>query len=148
MVYGGYFGSRLMQNLREEKGYTYGISSYIREEKEAILLLISANVGVEYTRKSIDEIKKELDFIIENEIPEEELELAKRQMLGDILALFDGPFAQIEAFQYLHGLSKTYEYYQNFILAIKNTSSKELKAIGKKYLSSANLRIAVAGKIE
>ena len=147
MIYGGYFGSRLMQNLREDKGFTYGISSYIREDKEAKMLLIATDVGVEYTKKSIAEIKKELAIITKTEIDENELELAKRQMLGQTLSLFDGPFAQIDAFQYLHELNKDYDYYQSLINTIKNTTAQQLLKIAQKYFSVDKLRIAVAGQI-
>jgi predicted Zn-dependent peptidase len=145
MIYGGYFGSRLMQNLREDKGYTYGISSVVREEKEATLFLIHTNVGVEYTKNSIQEIKKELEILVNEKIDEEELDMAKRQMLGDILTLFDGPFAQIDAFQYLYDLNKDYSYYLSLIKAIQEFTPEALLETAKKYLQSKNLRIAIAG---
>lgn len=92
-LYGGYFGSRLMANIREEKGYTYGIYSQIYAYKNAASLLIATEAGKEVCEATVDEVFKEMN-ILSNEVPdEEEVALLKNYILGNLLGDLDGPFS-------------------------------------------------------
>ncbi len=145
MVYGGYFGSRLMQNLREDKGFTYGVSSFIREEKHAKYFMVATNVGKEYTLRAIDEMKKELDILLKNGIDKAEFENVKRQFLGDLLSLFDGVFAQIDAFDDVYSLGKDYSFYELMLETVKKSTPEEVMNVGRKYFSVDKMYFAVAG---
>ncbi len=97
-VLGGYFGSRLMRNLREEKGYTYGISSFIVPMAELSVWIISTEVGVGYAESTVDEIFKEM-----SRLKKEPLSTMSWNLSGvhhrQILRTFDGPFAIAESRQ-------------------------------------------------
>ncbi len=89
---GGYFGSRLMQTLREERGYTYGVMSAMVNFANEGYFAIATQVGVEVTRESIELIMEEVERLRNELIPEEELEMVRRIMVGEIMRILDGPF--------------------------------------------------------
>ena len=77
---GGYFGSRLMQNLREEHGYTYGVvSAMVNFEREGYFA-IAAQVGADVTQEALREIYAEIERLGAEPMPEAELELVKNLM--------------------------------------------------------------------
>ena len=96
---GGYFGSRLMKNIREEKGYTYGISSYVTSFDLSGYKVISTEVRINNTQKVIDEIYKEIELLHRVPVKTEELTVVKNFMLGEMVRMFDGPFASAESFK-------------------------------------------------
>ncbi|MBC8005614.1 MAG: insulinase family protein, partial [Verrucomicrobia bacterium] len=98
-ILGGYFGSRLMTNIREEKGYTYGIGSFVLPLKHASYLIISTEVGNEYVEPTIKEIAYEMNRLQTELVPEDELETVKSYLLGEFLRDFDGPFALAGSFK-------------------------------------------------
>ena len=89
---GGYFGSRLMQNLREERGYTYGVvSAMVNFEREGYFA-IAAQVGADVTQEALREIYAEIERLGAEPMPEAELELVKNMMTGEMMRILDGPF--------------------------------------------------------
>src|SRR5690242_19469508 len=74
-VLGGYFGSRLMANIREDKGYTYGIGSSLISMKNEGYFVISSEVGVDVCSKALDEIFFEIKRLTEEPIDDSELQL-------------------------------------------------------------------------
>ena len=89
---GGYFGSRLMQNLREEHGYTYGVvSAMVNFEREGYFA-IAAQVGADVTQEALREIYAEIERLGAEPMPEAELELVKNMMTGEMMRILDGPF--------------------------------------------------------
>jgi len=97
LVLGGYFGSRLMQNIREEKGYTYGINSVLLSHLESGHFAIITEVGTDVCEAAISEIYKEIDRLREEIVPEDELNLVKNFFAGEMLRSFDSPFALSES---------------------------------------------------
>ncbi|MFI3259081.1 MAG: pitrilysin family protein [Rikenellaceae bacterium] len=89
---GGYFGSRLMQSLREERGYTYGVMSAMVNFARDGYFAIATQVGVEVTREAIDLIYKEVERLRNEPLSEQELEMVCRIMVGEIMRILDGPF--------------------------------------------------------
>jgi predicted Zn-dependent peptidase len=144
-VLGGYFGSRLMTNIREEKGYTYGIGSGILPLPKGGMFFISTEVGKTVTENAITEIYKEIKQLREKLIPEEELNIVKNYMLGTFLKSVEGPFAQAEKFKAIYDFNLTYEYYKNYLNTVKNISSKELIKLANKYLQESDLFQLVVG---
>lgn len=144
-ILGGYFGSRLMANIREDKGYTYGIGSGLAVLKEASYFFISTEVAKEVKDDTIKEIRYELNKLQEELINEAELNKVKNYMLGEFLRQADGPIAQMEMFKniYFNELKETY--YQDFIDAIHNASVDDLKAVAQKYLNWEDMLIVLAG---
>lgn len=89
---GGYFGSRLMQNLREEHGYTYGVmAAMVNFEREGYLA-IATQVAREHRDDALREIHYEIERLRNELMSEDELQMVKNMMVGEILRILDGPF--------------------------------------------------------
>lgn len=133
-IFGGYFGSRLMSNIREDKGYTYGISSYLQNHMQETMLLVATETGVDVCQAAIDEVYKEMELLRTELVGEEEMSLVRNYMIGTILGDLDGPFHIIGRWKniILNGLTESYFY--NNMDAIKNTTAEEIRALAQKYL--------------
>ena len=133
-VFGGFFGSRLMSNIREEKGYTYGIHSHVQNHIKDTAWVISTEAGKEVTEPTIEEVYKEMKLLREELIDEEELLLVRNYLIGSILGDLDGPFHIIGRWKniILNGLDESYFY--ESIRVIKTISAEELRSLSQKYL--------------
>ena len=133
-VYGGFFGSRLMSNIREEKGYTYGIYSYLQNHMQESAWMISTEAGKDVCEATIEEVYKEMKLLREELIDEEELSLVRNYMIGGILGDLDGPFHIMAKWKNIILNNLDEKYFYNSVAAIKNTDAEELKALANKYL--------------
>lgn len=133
-VFGGYFGSRLMDNIREDKGYTYGIHSYVQSHFQDTALLISTEAGKEVTEATIEEVYKEMEILREELIDEEELLLIRNYLIGTILGDLDGPFHIIGRWKNIILNNLNEQYFYDTIKMIKNISAEELRTLAIKYL--------------
>lgn len=124
-VFGGYFGSRLMSNIREEKGYTYGIHSYMYNHMQQSAYLITTEAGKDVCEAAIEEIYREMQLLRDEIIPEEELELVKNYLLGTILGDLDGSFQIMQRWKnlILNGFTKS-RFEQNIEIYKTITSTK------------------------
>jgi predicted Zn-dependent peptidase len=145
-IFGGYFGSRLMSNIREDKGYTYGIGSGVVSLKHSGYFFISTEVGVEVCQNAIDEIYIEMQRLREELISEEELSLVKNYLLGSFLRGIDGPFAMADRFKGILEYGLDYDYYDNYIATIRNISSSQLKELATNYFDKQSMTELVVGK--
>lgn len=98
-ILGGYFGSRLMANIREDKGYTYGIGSGLSNLVHNGYFFISTEVGADVTNQTLDEIYKEIKILREKPVDATELETVRNYILGNFLRSVDGPFALADKFK-------------------------------------------------
>ncbi|RAU82062.1 M16 family metallopeptidase [Pontibacter arcticus] len=144
-VLGGYFGSRLMRNIREDKGYTYGIHSAISPKETDTLFYIGTDVNSAVTANTIEEIKKEISLLQQEEIPEDELQTVKNYMLGKFLNDINTIFDQCDRYKRLVLYRLPVDHYSNYVATIKHTTAQELLALAKQYLSVDDLYISVAG---
>ncbi len=134
-VFGGFFGSRLMSNIREDKGYTYGIHSYFQNHVQQSAWMVSTEAGRGVCEATIQEVYKEMKVLREELVDEEELLLVRNYMMGSILGDLDGPFQIIARWKnyILNGLTDAYFY--NAINTIKTVTAEELKQLAEKYLN-------------
>lgn len=146
-VLGGYFGSRLMSNIREDKGYTYGIGSGVAAFKKGGMFFISTEVGVDVTKSALNEIYYEIKQLRDHLIPEEELEIVKNYMLGIFLKSAEGPFALADKFKGVFDYNLDYSYYSNYFKAVQSVTPAQLQKLAQKYLQEADLFEMVVGKI-
>jgi zinc protease len=132
-LFGGFFGSRLMSNIREDKGYTYGIHSYLQNHIHDSAWMISTEAGKDVCEATINEIYKEMGILRDELVDEEELLLVRNYMMGSILGDLDGPFQIIARWKniILNGLDENYFY--NSINTIKAITAQELQALAQKY---------------
>ena len=137
-LFGGYFGSRLMSNIREDKGYTYGIHSYIQNHIGSTAWMISTDAGKEVCEATIEEVYKEMQLLREELVDEEELMLVKNYLIGTILGDLDGPFQIMGRWKnlLLNNLDENY-FYQS-VNAIKTITAEEIKELAKKYLNPSD----------
>ncbi len=145
-LFGGYFGSRLMTNLREEKGLTYGIGSYITSYIKAGAMGVSTEVVAEKRTLAVDEIFNEMNKLCKELVPEEELTRVKNFMLGDLMRNLDGPFAVSEAYRGLVGFDLDIDFFKKLESTIANIQPEKIKSLANKYLVKDDFHIVVAGK--
>jgi zinc protease len=133
-LFGGFFGSRLMSNIREDKGYTYGIHSYILNHISTTAWMVSTEAGRDVSEATITEIYNEMKDLREELVDDEELQLVKNYLIGTILGDLDGPFHIIGRWKnlILNGLDENYFY--KSVDVIKTISAKELQELANKYL--------------
>ena len=145
-LFGGYFGSRLMSNIREDKGYTYGIGAGIVTYPGVSVLAISTEAANEYAEAVITEVYKEMDLLCNEHVPQTELDMVKNYMLGDWCRSYEGPFSLSDAWIYVEtgGLDK--EFFVRSIDAIQSITCEEVQALAQKYLCKENLIEVIAGK--
>ncbi len=134
-VFGGFFGSRLMNNIREDKGYTYGIYSYIQNHIQQTAWLISTEAGRDVCEATVEEVYKEMRLLQQDLIEEDELQTVQNYMMGIILGDLDGPFQIMNRWKniILNNLDEKYFYHS--IETIKSISSEELRELARKYLN-------------
>jgi predicted Zn-dependent peptidase len=144
-IFGGYFGSRLMKNIREDKGYTYGIGSAIIPLKHSGFFFISTEVGAEYTQKTLDEIYKEIENLCNNIIEEEELNLVKNYKFGEFIRGIDGAFAIAEVIKPIILYNLDFSYYKNYLNSLKSATSEDMYNIANKYFKKNDFVELVVG---
>lgn len=135
-VFGGYFGSRLMSNIREDKGYTYGIHSFIQNHVGQSAWMVSTEAGRDVCEAAIKEVYYEMKQLREEPVDEEELLLVRNYMIGSILGTLDGAFQIIGRWKsyYLNGIEDGHSYFKDAVDNIKTVSATDLQLLANKYL--------------
>lgn len=144
---GGYFGSRLMANIREDKGYTYGIGSGIASLQQAGYFFITTEVGVDVTVATLEEIEKEVNLLKSGLIADEELALIKNYLMGSLLGSLENAFSHADKFKNIHFFGLGYEYYDTYIKTVKSITPKQLKDLANKYWDYDAFYKVVVGKM-
>ena len=144
-ILGDYFGSRLMSNIREEKGYTYGIGSMVNEFQNTGYFMIGTEVKKEVSADTIKEIKYELNRLQKELVSDEELNLVKNYLLGQLLKSADGPYAMIDLYLSAEMQEKDLEHYNDAIKAVREITPKRIQELAQLYLNWEDLTIVTAG---
>jgi len=144
-VFGDYFGSRLMKNIREDKGFTYGIGSALVETGGSGYFIIGSEVGIHHKEASIQEIHKEMKIIGENPIPEAELSLVKNYLLGQILKLADGPYAMMDLYLSIDAYGLNMDFYNSYINRIHSITSEDIINMANKHLNWDSMTVVTSG---
>ena len=145
-LFGGYFGSRLMSNIREEKGYTYGIGAGIVSYPDSGILIISTEAANEYINPIITEVYREMDKLCKEPVPQEELEMVKNYMLGDLCRSYEGPFSLSDAWIYIETAGLDDKFFIRSLDAIRGITREEIQRLAQTYFCKENLIEVVAGK--
>ncbi len=146
-ILGGYFGSRLMKNIREEKGLTYGISSNLALFTQAGYFVIGTDVKREFTQQTIDEIHKEIKILQTELVSENELETVKNYMVGSFAGSLNTPFDIADRYKVIFSENLPLDFYKNYIPNIQQISAIQLLETANKYLALDSLtEIVVGGK--
>ena len=144
-VLGDYFGSRLMSNIREDKGYTYGIGSMLSEYNKFGYFMIATEVATEFKDATLKEIKFEIEKLQTELISEDELALVKNYLLGQLLKSADGPYSMMDLYTsaQIHGFD--FEFYNKCIEDLHKITPERIKELAIKYLNWEDMTIVTAG---
>ena len=144
-ILGGYFGSRLMRNIREEKGYTYGIGSGLISWRNTAYFTIATEVGVEYQKATLEEIQKELRTLQEQSVEQSELNLVKNYILGSFVGSLENVFSHVDKFKQAYLSNLDNQYYSYYMEQIQSAQPKDLQALAQTYLNYEDMfRVIVA----
>lgn len=144
-ILGGYFGSRLMTNIREEKGYTYGIYSAWQSFRHDHLLYINTDTDKKYSDDCVKEIFWEMQRLQEEEIQEEEMMLAKNYLMGRLLQRIDGPFNLSATFKDYYTESTPMDKFFTISRGIKEAEAVTLKSLAQELLNKDSFYTIIAG---
>jgi zinc protease len=133
-IFGGFFGSRLMANIREDKGYTYGIYTYLMNHIHESGWVISTEAGRDVSVATVNEVYAEMKVLRDDVIDEEELKMTRNFMIGSILGELDGPFQVLGRWKNLILNNLDGKYFYNAIETIRTISAEELQELARKYL--------------
>lgn len=142
---GGYFGSRLMSNLREEHGFTYGVIAAMVNFEKTGYLAIGTQVGADVTKEALQEISHEIHRLRTELMPEEELSIVKNMMIGEMMRILDGPFgiADVTIENILCG--KDNHSIEEQVREIRNFTPQRVRELAEKYLREEDLVKVVVG---
>lgn len=142
-LFGGYFGSRLMSNIREDKGYTYGIYSSLSPFINGGAMTIHTEVGRDVIDNAVKEIYHEMALLQNEPADDEELLLVKNYLLGNLLGDLDGPFSIMQRWRTLILNGLTIDHFNRNISVYKTVTAKELQALAQKYYNAADFHEVV-----
>ncbi|MEJ6588812.1 MAG: pitrilysin family protein [Crocinitomicaceae bacterium] len=144
-ILGDYFGSRLMKNIREDKGYTYGIGTAIAETGGSGYFLIGSEVGKEHLSATLAEIEKELLLLQNEKVSQDELHLVKNHLFGQILKMSDGPYAMMDLYLSVESYGFETDFYNSYIQRIHDINENDLLKIANSHLHWNEMSIISAG---
>lgn len=144
-ILGGYFGSRLMSNIREDKGYTYGIYARTQIYRGVIVFFITADVATGKAQVAVEEVNLELERLCTVPVSDEELALVKTVMAGDFLRSIDGIFERSSRFCDMLGTSVDERLTDNMRQALNDTTPQDLLDLAARYLSPSDMTVCLCG---
>lgn len=145
-LFGGYFGSRLMSNIREEKGYTYGISAGIMFYPDSGVLVVSTETDNKYVEPLIQEVYHEIDRLHHELVPDEELTMVRNYMLGEMCRSYESPFSLSDAWIFIATSGLTDDYFSRSLHAVNEVTPAEIQDLAQRYLCKETLKEVIAGK--
>lgn len=144
-ILGGYFGSRLMTNLREKSALTYGIYSSLSSLLYSGVFSVAANVQSEQAENAVNQIINEISALKEQLISGKELEMVKNYLRGEMLRVFDGPLQVSEIYTGLLNFNLDFDYYQSYFDTIAAIQPKNIRDLANKYLDTDSFTTVLAG---
>lgn len=145
-LFGGYFGSRLMSNIREEKGYTYGISAGIAPYPGQGILVINTETANEFVEPLVREVYHEIDRLQNDPVPEDELFMVKNYMLGEMCRSYESAFSLADAWMFVQVSGFGDTHFEDVLNTIKNITPEEIRELAGRYLCKEKLKEVISGK--
>ena len=144
-ILGGYFGSRLMKNIREEKGFTYGISSNMPSFRRDGYFLIGTDVNKENTQQTLDEIQKEIRIMQTEPVSADELETVKNYMAGEFVGSLNTPFEIADRYKVILLDDLPANFLTTYIQRVRSITPADIMETATRYLSYGDLREVIVG---
>jgi len=145
-IFGGYFGSRLMGNIREDKGWTYGVSAYRVPNLGKPYWQIGSDVKGEVALEAIAEIKKEAEILRNELVSEEELDLVKNYMIGQFISSVTNCYGLADRYRSMWINGQSFERVETNLKSIQEATAQTIKEMAVKYLDMDDAIVALAGK--
>lgn len=145
-ILGGYFGSRLMKNIREEKGFTYGIYSQLYALNHEGYFSIGTDVNAENETQTTEEIYKEIETLRTQEISSEEFYTVKNYMTGTFAGSISSPFSIMDKFKAVHYQGLDLAFFQSYVETINSIGSKDILSMANTYLQPDSFTEVVVGQ--
>lgn len=146
MALGGYFGSRLMSNIREEKGLTYGINASIAAAQEGAYMEITAQCDKRYVNQVIDETIKEITNLSNNPPQGKELQRLKLNAWTTLASSADNAFGTLQYYITIMKVGAPYDYFQQQLKTIESITPDDIAMMADKYLRPDKLSIVTVGE--
>ncbi len=143
-ILGGYFGSRLMTNIREEKGYTYNIYSSHDSMRYGGYFCVASEVGNEFVEKTLHEIFFEMERLANDLVPTDELEMVRNYLLGALLTNLDGPFNISEVIKTFVLEDLPVSAFEDMVEVVKNIRPETLRTLAQKYFPKEKMWEVIA----
>jgi predicted Zn-dependent peptidase len=144
-VLGGYFGSRLQKNIREDKGFTYGISSSLAPYPRGAYWVVGTDVNGENVQATLEEIKKEINILQNDLVPQEELDIVKSYLLGSFTGELTQAFDIAEKVRIIQLDGLAPDYYDQFQDHIQNIKAQDIRDMAAKYLNLDQMHEVIVG---
>lgn len=144
-LFGGYFSSRLMKVVREEKGYTYGISAELAEYPDTGLLVIGCDFAPQYQEQLVEEVYHQMDLLKQNPCSEDELELLRNYLAGTLSRSCDSVFSLADMYMLLDTAQLPRDYYEQRLDALLRISPERLMNLARQYFCEENIKEVLAG---
>jgi predicted Zn-dependent peptidase len=144
-LFGGYFGCRLMANIREDKGYTYGISATVSHQPDSSTLFIDTETDGRYVENVISEINHEISRLHSEAVSAEELGIVKNYMIGEMCRSYDSPFSLADLWAFVYASDLPDDYLERSLRAIEETTAEDIRTLAQRYLRPEEMYISVAG---
>ena len=145
-ILGGYFGSRLMANIREDKGFTYGIGSALVSLKNSGYFFIASEVGADVCSQAMFEIEKEVNLLKAEKVSGGELDLVRNYMLGSMLGSLENALSHADKFKNIYFSGLDYDYYTRYIEIVRNITPEDILKLANKYLNFEDFQKVIVGK--
>jgi predicted Zn-dependent peptidase len=144
-VLGGYFGSRLMQNLREDLGLTYGVGARLRSYRNHSLMVVQSELSAGSEKLALEQIRFEMDRLGRELISVPEWGRVQSYLRGQLMAGLDGSFALMDRYWDLESFGLGEDYLKDYLRILDETTPEDLMDLAGKYLLPDQLVVASAG---
>jgi len=144
-LFGGYFGSRLMKNLREDKGYTYGVGAALHSRVESGWISVATEVGASVELEAREEIIHEMNRLCTETVGEEELNTVRAYLEGNLRSAFEGPFSPADRLSDVQVFGLDFGYYLRYLETLRSVQSAQLQELAATYLRPDTFTAVVAG---
>lgn len=142
---GGYFGSRLMANVREKQGLTYGISAQLLGDHEGGCIRILASCDPAYRMRVLDAINSEIHKLCSQPMPDYELELVKREITRNLAQVLETPFSVADYYENNIIVGTPSNYFDAQFSSITRMTPQRIQELALKYLDTAPRHRVIAG---
>lgn len=142
-ILGGYFGSRLMKNIREEKGYTYHIGADLVTNTSQVMFLVHCEAQAGKSEEIIKEVHHEMHRLQTERISDEELRMVRNYMTGEICRNYESAFSLTDAYIFMEHLGLPQTHLEQTIESIRTTDATRLQQLAQQYLRPERLHTVV-----